>query len=164
MSINTQIIENVLRREGDRFVVEASTCSKFGITLESLADWRGTPVTTENVKRLTRDEAVAFYTDWMRKYRFAEIGDPLLRELVFDSAVNHGPARGAKWLQRALDIDDDGVIGPLTLAALEGADARAIYRAVLRRRVMFYGVIISTDHRQAIYAEGWLRRAAEFIR
>lgn len=36
---------------------------------------------------------------------------------VFDAAVNSGGSQAAKWLQRALGVADDGVIGPQTIAA-----------------------------------------------
>ena len=37
---------------------------------------------------------------------------------VFDAAVNSGGAQAARWLQRAVGVPADGVIGPQTLAAV----------------------------------------------
>lgn len=37
--------------------------------------------------------------------------------VVFDGAVNSGVSQSAKWLQRALGVNADGVIGPATIAA-----------------------------------------------
>jgi len=42
---------------------------------------------------------------------------------VFDAAVNSGGAQAAKWLQRALKVVDDGVIGPQTIAAANASPA-----------------------------------------
>jgi len=39
---------------------------------------------------------------------------------VFDFAVNSGVARASKYLQRRLHVAQDGVIGQVTLAAIEG--------------------------------------------
>jgi len=161
---NDRIIQNILRREGHRFVIELRACSKFGITRETLADWRGQIVTCDDVKALSRDEAATIYAAWLERYAIDRIDDVALRELVFDSAVNAGPARAIRWLQRALGCEDDGLIGPKTLEALRLADARVIYADVLRRRLVHYGRIISADARQAVYAEGWMTRACEFIR
>lgn len=47
---------------------------------------------------------------------------PVMRLPVFDAAFNSGPAQAVKWLQRALDVGDDGTMGPLTLAAAQKAD------------------------------------------
>src|SRR5882762_7427948 len=41
---------------------------------------------------------------------------------VFDGAVNSGHKQSIKWLQRALGITADGVIGQVTLDALEADD------------------------------------------
>lgn len=62
--------------------------------------------------------------------RLQEIAGEGIAEEVFDSAVNCGRGRAGEWLQRALnvlnreeklynDIDADGSIGPITLAALK---------------------------------------------
>jgi len=47
---------------------------------------------------------------------------PGIDMFVFDGAVNSGPKQSIKWLQRALDITADGVIGQVTLDALEADD------------------------------------------
>ena len=38
---------------------------------------------------------------------------------VFDGAVNSGVTQSIKWLQRSLEVADDGFIGPVTLAACD---------------------------------------------
>jgi lysozyme family protein len=165
VSVNASIVANVLRREGSTFVVEAATCSKFGITLETLQQWRGQAVTPSDVKALTRDEAAAIYHGWLDSTRIGEIGDAFLRETVFDGAVNSGPGRAIRWLQRALGVEDDGVIGEKTLDAVARADADAVRAEVVRRRIIYLGEII-TDRpaRYAPNAHGWMTRVAEFVR
>lgn len=44
-----------------------------------------------------------------------------LRFDVFDAAVNSGVRQAAKWLQRAVNVTEDGVIGPATIAAANKA-------------------------------------------
>lgn len=46
---------------------------------------------------------------------------PILRLIHFDSGVNSGTHRAAKWLQEAVGAAPDGIIGPKTLAAAECA-------------------------------------------
>lgn len=38
--------------------------------------------------------------------------------VVFDGAVNSGVHQSAEWLQRAVGVADDGIIGPHTIAAV----------------------------------------------
>ncbi len=46
----------------------------------------------------------------------------VMRLPMFDASFNSGPTQAVKWLQRALDIVDDGNLGPMTLDAAKHAD------------------------------------------
>ncbi|MCD6073099.1 MAG: hypothetical protein K0S42_3615 [Microvirga sp.] len=123
-------VELVLQHEGG-FVHHAQDpggATKFGITRETLSRVRGRPATIEDVRALTRAEAVAVYR---RLYWDAVRGDDLppgLDLAVFDLAVNSGPARAVRMLQTVLGVAVDGIVGPVTLEAAwqaEPADTRA---------------------------------------
>ena len=43
---------------------------------------------------------------------------PALAMIVFDAAVNAGGGTAVRWLQQALGVARDGILGPLTLAAV----------------------------------------------
>lgn len=163
--LNAVVIANVLRREGERFVQEDRTCSRFGVTLEALADWRGSRQTADDVKALTREEATAFYRWLLTRSRIDQIGPLLLRDTVFDIAVHSGTGRAVHWLQRALGVEDDGLLGPQTLAAVTAADADLLRASLVRRRLAYLGgLIASQPARFAGQAEGWLVRVGEFVR
>jgi lysozyme family protein len=87
-------------------------------------------------------------------------GDELpsgLDYFCFDAAVNHGPARVRRWLQTALGVKADGVIGPKTLAALKAADARVLIARLSAAREALY-----RNHPDfPRFKRGWLRRLAE---
>ncbi len=129
-----KIINDVIVREGG-FVNHPSDRggpSKYGITKSTLAAWRASPVSTEDVRNLTRDEAYEIY---FRRYvvdpgffEIASINSEIAAELV-DAGVLSGPKRPIEWLQTALnkfnragrlypDIAVDGVLGPVTIGAL----------------------------------------------
>jgi len=75
--------------------------------------------------------------------------------MVFDAAVNQGPKWAAKFLQRALGVKDDGIIGPQTLAAAKNkSDQRGLIVEIGARRGRFYGglSIFKT------FGLGWMRR------
>ena len=40
-----------------------------------------------------------------------------IRYVMFDAAVNSGPGQAVRWLQKALGVVEDGILGPKTLAA-----------------------------------------------
>lgn len=75
---------------------------------------------------------------------------------MVDAGVHSGPRRAVEWLQTALGVSADGVLGPRTRAALMSADPVALYRRVLAARLRFLGRQITQDRRQAAFAAGWM--------
>lgn len=69
-----------------------------------------------NIKDLTRSDAREIYfLDYWEVARCDQFDDAVAIA-HFDCAVNSGPGNAAKILQRAVDADDDGVIGAATVA------------------------------------------------
>ncbi len=75
--------------------------------------------------------------------------------LYFDLAVNGGPARAAKMLQRALGVTQDGRIGPITRAAVAAADPHKLIVDFSEAKRQWY---ISLH--QPRFIKGWLNRTA----
>src|SRR3546814_5779218 len=71
-----------------------------------------------DIKNLTVEQARAIYLADYWKRAGADQYDGAIGFQVFDSAVNHGIENAVRFLQRAVDVADDGDVGPLTLAAL----------------------------------------------
>jgi lysozyme family protein len=91
----------------------------------------------EDIRGMTRERAGEIYR---RDFWDAVKGDDLpagLDLVAFDAAVNSGPARGAKWLQAALDVGMDGKIGPATIAAAKRAPAAKIIAAATDARLRY---------------------------
>jgi lysozyme family protein len=76
---------------------------------------------------------------------------------VFDGAVNSGVVQSAKWLQRAIGVDDDGVIGPITLAA-----AGMVPSGALRAKYNGQRLAFMTDlPNWGSFGKGWAKRIAK---
>lgn len=82
---------------------------------------------------------------------------PELRIDVFDAAVNSGVKQSALWLQRALGVVDDGVIGPATLAAANAAPAEIVRRRMAGARLRFMTELPTWG----AFGKGWARRIAD---
>lgn len=115
-----------------------------GITLATFARHMREELDAANreslVERLRRiDDATvrAIYSAcYWTPSRAAELPAPLAL-MHFDAAVNHGVAGAARLLQIALEVDVDGEIGPITLAAARrwrSDHALAAYAAARRKR------------------------------
>jgi lysozyme family protein len=92
---------------------------------------------------------------------------------VFDAAVNSGPGRGARWLQKAINkvagfkrVKVDDVIGPSTLDASDDYDAEALVDAMLDYRLGFMKVARNTRTGRALwpsFGRGWMNRLFGYL-
>ena len=79
---------------------------------------------------------------------------------VVDAAYNHGNRQAVKFLQRAIGANDDGIIGPRTLAAVAAMDKNDVVFLFNAERIEFY-----TGLRGWIsFGKGWARRVAGNLR
>ena len=159
-----QIIDGIIEREGGYNDVSGDQPTNFGIRLDTLSAWRGHPCTADDVKNLTRDEARLIYrSEYLARTGIQRIVDAGVRAAVLDAAVQHGPDDGIKIFQRALGVRDDGVIGPVTLAALPHLDQRRLAMRVLAEDFRFYGALITRLPQKAKFAAGWMDRKADML-
>lgn len=84
---------------------------------------------------------------------------PDVRYPLFDAAVNSGTKQAAKWLQRALGVHDDSVIGPRTLAAARSADPAQVAARLCGHRLAMVAGLKHFDQ----FGRGWSRRIAEVL-
>ena len=113
-----------------------------------------------DIRKLTRAEAIEIYRRdfWLRVQ-----GDklhPAVAYQALDAAVNHGIGNAVRWLQRAAGVADDGLIGPLTIAALaryEPSDLVLLFNA---ERLAFYTKLSTWP----TFGRGWINRVAGNLR
>lgn len=128
--------------------------TNMGITRQTLFEWRGQPVSKEDVRRLTRKEAGDIYK---ARYWDKVQGDEWpegIAFMLFDAAVNHGPARAVIFAQEAVRVSADGVLGPITKRALLNAEIRDTMIEMAARRMAFYAQIRTFP----TFGLGWSRR------
>jgi len=77
--------------------------------------------------------------------------------MVFDLAVNSGPARAVRFLQEAVGVTADGVVGPMTLGAARRLPPAELVLRLRNRRERFYRGLSTFD----AFGKGWLRRLSE---
>lgn len=109
-----------------------------------------------DIKALTLAEAKAIYRrDYWDRARCDELPHGVAFD-VFDGAVNSGIGQAIRWLQRAAGVADDGIVGPLTLAAVRRADTEAIQARYSGHRLEFMARLSTWD----TFGRGWARRIA----
>jgi lysozyme family protein len=85
---------------------------------------------------------------------------PMLRYPMFDAAVHSGPGQSARWLQRAVGVADDGIIGPVTLEATRQRPVEWTRASILSQRLDFLTRLTGWD----TYGKGWAARLACILR
>lgn len=108
------------------------------------------------MKDLSRDVAKRIYR---ARYWNGVKGDalpPAVAFQAFDAAVNHGVLQACKWLQAAVGVAQDGMIGPVTLKALTAMNPAVVVLLFNSARLYFYPQIDSWP----TFGRGWINREA----
>lgn len=79
---------------------------------------------------------------------------------MFDAAVNHGIGNAIRILQRAVGVADDGLVGQITLAAINEKSLDDVLVLFNAERLEFYAKL-KTFH---TFGRGWTRRVASNLR
>ena len=131
--------------------------TNLGVTKKVWEEWVGHPVGEKEMRALTPDTVAPMYK---KKYWDAVKADELptgLDYLMFDFAINAGPGRAAKTMQKAIGTTPDGAIGPKTMAALKAADPADLIAKFSMEKELFYKALPTF----ATFGKGWLRRVDE---
>jgi len=154
-------LKAVLRHEGG-FVNhpdDPGGMTNLGVTKKVWEEWVGHEVDEKAIRALTPEVVGPMYR---KKYWDKIRGDDLptgVDYAVFDAAVNSGPGRAAKWLQGCVGVEQDGGIGPKTLAAVAAFDPKDLVEDYAKRRLSF---LMELPHWGA-FGKGWSRRVAEVV-
>jgi lysozyme family protein len=86
-------------------------------------------------------------------------------EYLFDFAINAGIRQAAMIIQSAVGVAADGIIGPVTLCAIQRSDALMLMYKLLAARIDFYVTITMKRRKQfEVFFLGWIRRSIEVFR
>lgn len=116
-----------------------------------------------DIRSLTRDQAVEIYhRDFWLPNHYDRIQDPEVAAKIFDMAVNMGSRTANRLLQRACnrtrdaacDVGEDGVMGPITLEAVNLHPCPGWLLATLRLLAVEYHLGL----RNPRFLAGWIKR------
>ena len=113
-----------------------------------------------DMRSLSREQAKSIYRTayWARSG--AESYDPAIGFQVFDTAVNHGIGNAIRFLQRAVGVADDGLVGPATLRAVAAMTVTDVLAKFNAERLEFYTKLSTWD----TFGKGWARRIVGNLR
>lgn len=153
-------LKEVLASEGgfSNHPSDPGGATNYGVTQRVYNDHRakkGLP--SRSVEDITQAEVEEIYR---KDYWNVVKGDDLpygIDYSTFDAGVNSGPSRGIKWLQKALAVKVDGVIGAVTLQSATRAEKRPdVIKSMCRIRMSF---LQGLTHWK-VFGRGWSNRVA----
>ena len=125
----------------------------YGIT-ETIARANGY---TGDMKDLTVAQAKEIYKAAFWDAIQADKLHPVFRFDVFDAAVNSGIPQAVRWLQRAVGVTEDGIMGPVTIDATHRNNPEAA-----RSRMIGFRLHMMTQLKHwPSFSRGWARRIAD---
>jgi lysozyme family protein len=112
----------------------------------------------ENIKNLTVERAKEIYKkNYWDRMNLEGIENLQLALHVFDHGVNAGPRTSIRMLQRAAGVKPDGVIGPITLNAV---NRQSLTDKFEQARIQYYIRIAEKRPKLKVFIKGWINRVS----
>lgn len=173
MSLFELAIPTVLRHEGG-FVNDPNDpggATNFGVSLRwlkaqglldelEIEEGDLTHDQVMEVKGMTVTIASGFYKQyWWDHYNYGAILPQAPATKIFDMAVNLGAPRAHRIVQSVVNVKQDGVIGPATLALLNTMNSMTLILDLQNEQARFYRQLALTNPARQKFLAGWLNRA-----
>lgn len=142
--------------------VDKGGATNAGVTIATYREYRkkkGISVTTiDDLKHMTASEwheifKNLYWDRWQGDRIVSQSVANILVDWVWGSGVH-----GIKIPQRVLGVAQDGVVGAVTIAAVNAQDPRTFFYKIKTEREAFLRRIVERDPSQNRFLKGWLNR------
>lgn len=148
-----------------RFLKSAGDLDKDG-WLDGDIDQDG-DVDIADIKKMSQHAATKLYElHFWGRYGYGRIENQDVATKVFDLAINMGSTGAHRCIQRAvraaivgISLDDDGVLGPRSLKAINVSHPFKLLPALKSEAAGYYRSIRLKDANEKNFIKGWLNRA-----
>ena len=100
-------------------------------------------------------------TFYWSKMKADDIRNQSIANLCVDNVWGSGPGY-IKQIQLVAGVTPDGIVGPNTLAAINGANQRQLFARLAEKRRVFYMNICLSKNSNKKFLKGWMNRLADF--
>lgn len=133
-----------------------------GITLKTFQSYCGQEKTIKDLRNMSYGTWESIMKDlYWDKCLADEIENQSVAELLVDWCVNSGMV-GLRKVQEIAGAKPDGIAGPKTLAAINGAKAEELFDRIMQARKQFYVNIVKRNPKQKVFMNGWMNRLLMF--
>lgn len=156
----TNAFKHVLKEEGGYVndPADSGGATNRGVTQQTYDRHRDSKnLDRRHVRYLTIAETENIYETYWKDCKADQLPAGI-NLMHFDFAVNAGVRRAAITLQRCVGVDDDGIIGPKTLAAVQERNSENLIKAYAESRRGFYRNLAERRPKDRRFLNGWLLR------
>lgn len=137
-----------------------------GITIASYNRYRQlkgrTKPSVTDLKNITLSEWLdvlkTFYWD---KMKADQINNQSIANLCVDNVWGSGTGY-IKHIQSVLGVVPDGIVGSITLRAINTANQKNLFDKLWNRRKSFYNGLVVSRPKNSVFFKGWLNRLNDF--
>jgi lysozyme family protein len=102
-----------------------------------------------------------YKTKYWDRFSGDQIQDDQVASCLLSFSINDGTRREIMLLQQVLGFTQtDGVMGPVTLAAVNKANPATLVPALRAAQANFYKMLVAKQPTDARFLDGWLHRAS----
>ena len=133
-----------------------------GITLATYRAYCGEDKTIKDLQNISYGTWQEIMKDgYWDKCRADEIENQSVAEIIADWCVNSGQT-GIRKAQEVVGVKPDGIVGPKTLSAINGANPAELHERILMARHQFYEGLVRKNPSQKVFLNGWKNRLSHF--
>lgn len=128
-----------------------------GVTLANFRRYVKPNATKDDLRKITDAQVSTCYRQfYWNAVSGAELPDGI-DYAVFDFAVNSGPSRAAKYLQKVVGVPQDGKVGPATIKAAKAVFPATVINKLCDDRMAFLRRLSTWS----TFGKGWSRRVTD---
>lgn len=130
-----------------------------GVTLSTFRSVYGKNKTVKDLKKMTPEQwNYIFKTRFWNTWQADSIENQSIANLLVDWVYASG-IYGIKYPQRVLGVTADGIVGPVTLAAInEYPNQEELFNKLWKRRKEHFDAIVRKNPSQKVFYKGWINR------
>lgn len=130
-----------------------------GITIATFRQYYGKESTIDDLRNMSNEQwEYIFKAGYWDMLKANDITNQSIANICVDWAWCSGTRTAIKQVQRLLGVDDDGIVGNITLSAINKANSKELFNKIKSSRLAFVEAIVKRYPTQKVFLKGWRNR------
>ena len=134
-------------------------CTMKGVTINTFRSFFGEEKTCSDLKSITDEQWLKIFKEgYWDPCKGDKILDQSVANIIVDWAWMSGVKTAIKKIQELLNLETDGIVGPVTLTAINSQNGEELFNNIYNIRKKFYYNRCEVNPSQEVFLDGWLNR------